>query len=86
MNFIVDFFQRLQSESPRFFIIVRWVMGTLTAVALLMQKIMADELWLPANADKIKIICGYIITATLAIFGTSFLAKKDINEPPKQQP
>jgi hypothetical protein len=89
MNFFGEFITRLQVQSPKFFIILRYASAILAGLSLLMQKVLADELWLPSYADKVETVCGYFITAAIAIWGTSFLPSKepikkdnsDINKP-----
>lgn len=77
MNFFSEFITRLQVQSPKFFIILRYGSAILAALSLLMQKVLADELWQPVYAGKVETVCGYFITAAIAIWGTSFLPTKE---------
>jgi len=80
MNFLVEMLTRIQTETPRFFIILRWMFGVLAVIAFMVQKVITDQVWQPAHADKVTIIAGYFITAALTVWGTSFLPTKSANE------
>jgi len=77
-----ELLNRLQSESPKFFIVLRWIFGILACVAIAFKWVVAKELWEPSNAkliDAIQEICGYILTAASTMWFSSLLPVKDNN-------
>jgi hypothetical protein len=80
MNFLLEMISRLQTESPKFFITLRYVSGVLAIVAFVIRQVIADKVWEPHTSEKIFIVCGYFISAAVAIWGSSFLPNKSANE------
>jgi hypothetical protein len=77
MQFIIEFIQRIRSESPRFFIVLRWMFGVLALVALAVKWAISAALWQPPYALAISELCAQIILVAVTVWGTSFLPVAD---------
>lgn len=88
MNFFIEIITRLKTDSPRFFIILRYTFGALGAAALVAKWMLLREILNPAHGPIISEVCGYILTAAGAIWGVSFLPVKTADAPtdPKDPP
>lgn len=77
-----EILSRIQGESPRFFIVLRWIFGVLAAIAIIVKWIITRELWTPQDAKvmaAIQEVCGYILTAASTMWFSSLLPVKDSN-------
>lgn len=77
MNIIYVFIDRIRTESPKFFIVLRWIFGVLALVGWAVKWLIARDIWNPAFEDAIKELCGYAAMGASTVWGTSFLPKKD---------
>lgn len=77
MNIVYVFIDRIRTESPKFFVVLRWIFGVLATASVAIKWLIAKDIWNPAFADAIGELCGYVLTAAAAVWGTSFLPKKD---------
>ena len=83
-TFLKQILERLQSESPQFFIVLRWVFGVLAVIAGIVKWVIAKELWTPDNVkliDAVQEICGYIITSASTMWFSSLLPIKETISP-----
>lgn len=86
MTFLLELVTRLKTESPKFFIILRWAFGVLGIIALSAKWLLLKEILNPVHGSAINELCGYILTAAGAIWGVSFLPVKANSTDPKDQP
>lgn len=77
MNMIFVLIDRIRTESPRLFVVLRWVSGLLAVGGWVIKWLIAKEIWSPGFEEAIKELCTYAGTAATAIWGTSFLPVKD---------
>lgn len=79
MMMLTELINRLKSESPKFFVILRWIFGVLAAGAFLTKWVIAHELWIPDAKvlSAIQDACVNVIVAASSIWGFSYLPVKD---------
>jgi len=77
MNIVYVFIDRIRTESPRFFVILRWIFGALSLIAISIKWLIAKDIWNPPFEAAIGELCGYVIAAAVSVWTTSFLPKKD---------
>lgn len=77
MNMIFILVDRIRTESPRFFVVLRWAFGALAVAGWAIKWLIAKDIWSPDYEAAINELCGYAGTAATAIWGTSFFPVKD---------
>lgn len=83
MNFLIELINRIRTESPKFFVILRWSFGVLGLLALISKWLLTKEILNPQYGSAISELCGYILTAAGTIWGVSFLPVNTANKPEK---
>jgi len=77
MNIILILIDRIRTESPRLFVILRWVSGVLAAAGWVATWLISKGVWAPEYADAIKDLSNGLALIATGMWGTSFLPKKD---------
>jgi hypothetical protein len=85
MNFLIELVQRVQKDSPLFFIRLRWATAVLAVIAFAIKQLLIDKVWEPAAAAKVAIVAQYFITSALTVWGTSFLPVSQEGTAPSSQ-
>lgn len=76
-NFFIQLIQRIASESPKFFKIIRWASGVLGAVAGISSFLVSHAIWHPAFAAQMGTITTALWPILTTIWGMSLLPVKD---------
>jgi len=77
---VTEIINRLKSESPKFFIVIRWIFGVLAVLAVVFKWVITKELWQPENVklvDAIQEVCEHILTIASTMWFSSLLPVKD---------
>lgn len=77
MNIVYVVIDRIRTESPKFFVVLRWIFGVLSLIAITIKWLIAKDILNPPFEAAIGELCGYIIAAAVSVWTTSFLPKKD---------
>lgn len=77
---LIEIINRLKSESPKFFVVLRWIFGVLAVAAVTFKWVITKELWEPTNVKlvtAIQEVCEHIITIASTMWFSSLLPVKD---------
>ncbi len=77
MQFITELLNRIRSESPRFFIVLRWGFGALGVLALVLRWVISAKIWYPIYAEAVIQLCVQVLFTAAGVWGTSFLPVTD---------
>lgn len=77
MNIILILIDRIRTESPRLFVVLRWVSGVLAAAGWVGTWLISKGVWSPAYAAAISDLANGLALLATGMWGTSFLPKKD---------
>lgn len=88
-NFFLQLIQRIASESPKFFVIIRWIAGVLGALSGAASFLVSHAIWQPSFAAQMGTITTAVYPILTAIWAMSLLPVKDASGtglPPSSKP
>lgn len=76
-NFFLQLIQRVATESPKFFKIIKWTAGIIGVLAIAATHLINNHIWNPSYGATLNAITTSAWPILVAVWGMSILPVKD---------